>query len=150
VTKLLTLDLSLGFHASLRCREDLKNYYDGVGNLDPPRLSCLYPNPPPIDPSNVLPKLTYQQLLSQAGQPTSLVDLGNTTTAMYTATLGDIDQKVIVEFTLSLPRDYIFASVSSVTYIWSLWTVWMGSLFGSSKRIKYQFLKSSPGLSRMQ
>lgn len=48
----------------------------------------------------MLPKLTYQQFFSRAGQPTSaLMDLGSTTTAMYTATLGDSDQEVIVKFT---------------------------------------------------
>jgi hypothetical protein len=113
VTKLLTLDLSLGFHASdniirlarvfgalSRCRADLKNYYDGVTNLDSPRLSCLYPNPTPIDPSKALPELTYRHFLSQAGQPTSaLVDLGNATATMYTATLNDTNEEVIVKFT---------------------------------------------------
>lgn len=113
VTKLLTLDLSLGFHASdniirlarvfgalSRCRADLKIYYDGVRNLDSPRLSCLYPNPTPIDPSKALPKLTYRRFLSRAGQPTSApVDLGNATTTMYTATLSDTNQDVIVKFT---------------------------------------------------
>jgi len=113
VTKLLTLDLSLGFHASdniirlarvfgalSRCWADLKHYYDRVENLDFPRLSCLYPNPTPIDPSKALPKLTYGRFLSRAGQPTSaLVDLGNATTTMYTATLDDTDEQVIVKFT---------------------------------------------------
>jgi hypothetical protein len=113
VTKLLTLDLSLGFHASdniirlarvfwalSRCRADLTKYYDGVRNLDSPRLSCLYPNPTPVDPSKALPKLTYRQFLSRAGQPTSaLVDLGNATTTMYTAALSDTNQEVIVKFT---------------------------------------------------
>ena len=114
VSKLLTLDLSLGFHASdniirlarvfralSRCWADLKIYYDRVENLDFPRLSCLYPNPTPVDPSKALPKLTYRQFLSQAGQPTSaLVDLGNVTTTMYTATLSDTDEQVIVKFTV--------------------------------------------------
>ena len=113
VSKLLTLDLSLGFHASdniirlarvlvalSRCRADLRNYYDGVRNLDSPRLSCLYPNPTPVDPSKALPKLTYRQFLSRAGQPTSaLVDLGNATTTVYTATLSDTNEEVIVKFT---------------------------------------------------
>ena len=113
VTKLLTLDLSLGFHASdniirltrvfgswSRCRAELKSYYDRVRNLDFPRLSCLYPNPTLLDPSKALPQLTYKRFLSRAGQPTSmLVDLGNATTAMYTATLGDANEDVIVKFT---------------------------------------------------
>ncbi|KAF8623060.1 hypothetical protein AX15_006528 [Amanita polypyramis BW_CC] len=112
VTKLLTLDLSLGFHASdniirlarvfgalSRCREDLKNYYDRVRNLDFPRLSCLYPSPTPLSPSKSLPQLTYKQFLSRAGQPTALVDLGDATTTMYTATLGDTNEEVIVKFT---------------------------------------------------
>jgi serine/threonine protein kinase len=113
MTKLLTLDLSFGFHASdniirlarvfgalSSCRADLKKYYDGVRNLDSPRLSCLYPNPTPVDPSKPLPKLTYRKFLSRGGQPTSaLVDLGNATTTMYTATLSDTNQEVIVKFT---------------------------------------------------
>ena len=113
VTKFLTLDLSLGFHASnniirlarvfgalSRCRLDLHNYYDRVSNLNFPRLSCLYPNPTLVDRSKTLPTLTYRQFLSRAGRPTSaLVDLGNATTSMYIATLGDTDQEVIVKFT---------------------------------------------------
>ena len=113
VTKLLTLDLSLGFHGSdniirlarvfgvlSRCRADLKIYYDRVRNLDFPRLSCLYPNPTPLEPSKALPQLTYNQFLSRAGKPTSaLVDLGDATTVMYIATLGDANEEVIVKFT---------------------------------------------------
>ena len=113
VTKCLTLDLSLGFHASdhiirlarvfqalSRCRLDLHNYYDRVSNLNFPRLSCLYPNPTPVDRSKTLPTLTYRRFLSRAGRPTSaLVDLGNATTSMYTATLSDTNQEVIVKFT---------------------------------------------------
>jgi serine/threonine protein kinase len=113
VSKLLTLDLSLGFHASdniirlarvfvalSRCRVDLTKYYDGVSSLASPRLSCLYPNPIPLDPCKALPNLTYRQFLSQAGQPTSaLVDLGNVCNSMYTATLDDTNQEVIVKFT---------------------------------------------------
>ena len=62
VSKLLTLDLSLGFHASdnlIRltrvfvalsdCRVDLQNYYDEVVKLRSPRLSCLFPSPTLID-----------------------------------------------------------------------------------------------------
>ncbi|KAF8335524.1 hypothetical protein F5887DRAFT_989005 [Amanita rubescens] len=111
VTKLLTLDLSLGFHAFdniirlarvfgalSRCRADLKNYYDRVRDLDFPKLSCLYPNPTPLDPSKALPQLTYKQFLSRAGQPTpTLVDLGDATTTMYIATHGD--EVVVVKFT---------------------------------------------------
>jgi len=113
VTKLLTLDLSLGFHASdniirlarvfgalSRCRLDLHNYYDRVSKLIPPRLSCLYPNPTLVDHSKTLPALTYRQFLSRAGRPTSaLVDLGNATTSMYIATLSDTNKEVIVKFT---------------------------------------------------
>jgi hypothetical protein len=113
VTKLLTLDLCLGFHASdnmirlarvfaalARCRVDLKNYYDDVSRLASPRLSSLFPNPTPVDPSEPLPKLTYRQFLSRAGQPTSaLVDLKDATTSMYIATLDDTNQEVIVKFT---------------------------------------------------
>ena len=112
VSKLLTLDLSLGFHASdniIRlarvfevlsdCRIALQRYYDEVGRLRTPRLSCLFPSPTLVDTSIELPKLTYRQFLSRAGQPTSvLVDLGNATTTMYTATL-DTDREVIVKFT---------------------------------------------------
>ncbi|KAF8720572.1 hypothetical protein AX14_010939, partial [Amanita brunnescens Koide BX004] len=88
------------FGSLSRCRAELKSYYDRVRNLDFPRLSCLYPNPTLLDPSKALPQLTYKRFLSRAGQPTSmLVDLGNATTAMYTATLGDANEDVIVKFT---------------------------------------------------
>ena len=113
MTKLLTLDLSLGFHASesiIRlarvfkalsgCRLDLRNYYDSVSDLTLPRLSCLYPNPTLVDRSKTLPTLTYTRFLSRAGGPTSaLVDLGNTTTSMYIATLSNTKEEVIVKFT---------------------------------------------------
>jgi hypothetical protein len=161
VTRLLTLDLSLGFHASdniirlarvfgalSRCRADLKNYYDGVRNLDSPRLSCLYPNPTPVDPSKALPKLTYRQFLSRSGQPTSaLVDLGNATTTMYTATLSDTNQEVIVKFTAryneGAHRLLAKANLAPGLHfcervIGDLYMVvmdrWMGSLFDSSER----------------
>ena len=112
VSKLLTLDLSLGFRASdniIRlarifevlsdCRKALQRYYGEVVRLRSPRLSCLFPCPTPVDTSIELPKLTYRQFFSRAGQPTSgLVDLGNATTTMYTATL-DTDREVIVKFT---------------------------------------------------
>ena len=112
MTKLLTLDLSLGFHASdniirlarvfqalSRCRVDLHDYYDGVRTSPPPRLSCLYPSPTLADRSKTLPPLTYRQFLSRAGRPTSdLVDLGNASSSMYIATLGDTNA-VIVKFT---------------------------------------------------
>ena len=111
VSKLLALDLSLGFHASDNivrlarvfrslslCYKRLQAYYDGVANSTSPKLSCLYPSPTPADPSKPLPKLVYQQFLSRAGQPTSaLVDLGNTTTAMYIVTLNT--SQVVVKFT---------------------------------------------------
>lgn len=111
VTKLLTLDLSLGMHSSENiihlarvfsvlscCREDLKQYYDGVKNLAPPALSCLFANPTPIDPSKSLPKLTYRQFLTRAGQPTAdLVNLKNPVTNLYIATL-DTNQDVSVKF----------------------------------------------------
>ena len=112
MSKLLTLDLLLGFHASdniIRlarifkvlsdCRKALQRYYGEVVRLRSPRLSCLFPCPTPIDTSIELPKLTYRQFFSRTGQPTSgLVDLGNATTTMYTATL-DTDHEVIVKFT---------------------------------------------------
>lgn len=107
------LDLCLGFHASdnmIRlarvfralscCRVDLKNYYEGVTRLASPRLSCLFPNPTPVDPSKSLPKLTYRHFLSRTGQPTSdLVDLQDATTTIYIATLDNTEQEVIVKFT---------------------------------------------------
>ena len=113
MTKLLTLDLSLGFHASdniirlarvfgalSRCLLDLHDYYDRVSNLTPSRLSCLYPNPTLVDRPKTLPAITYRRFLSRAGRPTSaLVDLGNATTSMYIATLGDTNKEVIVKFT---------------------------------------------------
>jgi len=96
VSRLLVLDLSIGFHASdntihlartfkalSRCQADLRKYYDRVNNLILSKLSCLYPNPMPIDPFIQLPSLVYQQSLSRTGQPTSaLVDLGNMATAI--------------------------------------------------------------------
>ena len=113
MTKLLTLDLSLGFHASdnvirlarvfkalLRCRLDLHNYYDSVNDLSLPRLSCLFPNPTLVDRSKKLPTLMYRNFLSRAGRPTSaLVDLGNRVSSMYIATLSDNNKEVIVKFT---------------------------------------------------
>jgi hypothetical protein len=113
VTKLLTLDLYSGFHASdnivrlarvfgalSRCRVDLKNYYTSVRISPSQRLSCLFPNATPIDPSKPLPKLTYRQFLSRAGQPIpDHVNLKNATTSLYIATLHDSDQEVIVKFT---------------------------------------------------
>ncbi len=69
VSKLLALDLSLGFHASDNivrlarvfqalslCCKHLKVYYDGVRNSAPPKLSGLYPNPTPADLSNPPPQ----------------------------------------------------------------------------------------------
>ena len=113
VTKLLKLDLYSGFHASdnmvrlarvfgalSRCRLDLKKYYTGVRISASQRLSCLFPNATPIDPSNPLPKLTYRQFLSRAGQPIAdHVNPKNATTSLYIATLHDSDQEVIVKFT---------------------------------------------------
>ena len=89
------------FAALLRCQIDLRNYYEGVINLAPPKLSCLFPNATPIDPSNTLPKVTYRQFFSRVGQPTSaLADLKNITTTMYIATLDDTNEEVIVKFTV--------------------------------------------------
>jgi hypothetical protein len=118
VSKLLTLDLSSGFHASNNivclarvfrvlsiCRVDLQTYYDEVNSLAHPKLSCLYPNPTPANPSEPLPKLVYRHFLSRVGQPTStLLDLGTTTTAMYIATL-DNRQEVVVKFTTRYNED---------------------------------------------
>ncbi len=113
VTKLLTLDVTSGFLASDNivrlarvfkalsyCRRDLTCYYDEVGQETAPKLSSLFPNPTPVDPSVVLPVLTFKQFLSRAGQPASaLVDLGKTNTAMYIATLDCADKEVVVKFT---------------------------------------------------
>ncbi|PPR07054.1 hypothetical protein CVT26_005255 [Gymnopilus dilepis] len=112
VTRLLTLDLSLGFHASdnilrlarvfkalSRHQIELEKYYQSVKALSSAKLSCLFPNPVSVDPSQPVPKLTYREFLSRAGRPVpDILDLGNTTTAMYTATLDDTDE-VIVKFT---------------------------------------------------
>ena len=68
VTKLLTLDLYSGFHASdnvvrlarvfgalSRCRRDLKDYYTSVRISTSQRLSCLFPNATPINDYPNLP-----------------------------------------------------------------------------------------------
>ncbi|KDR71452.1 hypothetical protein GALMADRAFT_143725 [Galerina marginata CBS 339.88] len=113
VTKLLMLDLSFGFHASdnairlarifkvlSRHRTELENYYQSVKSLASPRLACLFPNPTPIDRSKPLPKFTYRQFFTRAGQATPhLPDLGSFTTVMYVATLNDTNEEVIVKFT---------------------------------------------------
>jgi hypothetical protein len=113
ITKLLTLDITSGFLASdntIRlarifkalsyCRKDLTCYYDEIGQETAPKLSSLFPKPTPMDPSVVLPVLTYKQFLSRTGQPASaLVDLGKTNTAMYIATLDGADEEVVVKFT---------------------------------------------------
>jgi serine/threonine protein kinase len=113
VTKLLTLDLFMDFHASdnvirlarvfkvlRRHRLELKEYYQSVMVSPPPKLSCLFPNPTLINLSKPMPKLTYRKFFSRAGQPTpDILDLGSTTTAMYTATLDDTNEEVIVKFT---------------------------------------------------
>jgi serine/threonine protein kinase len=115
VTKLLMLDLSLDFHASdniiclarvfkvLRHHQlDLKEYYRSIKTLlaAPPTLSCLFPSPTLIDPSIPMPKLTYREFLARDGRPMpEILDLGSTTTAMYTAILDDTKEKVIVKFT---------------------------------------------------
>lgn len=110
---MLTLDTTSGFLVSdncvrlarvfvalSSCRNDLICYYDQVKQRKEPKFSCLFPNPTAVDPSDVLPDLTYNQFLSRAGQPSSvLVDLGNTTTAMYIATLNGTNKEVVVKFT---------------------------------------------------
>ncbi|TDL20575.1 hypothetical protein BD410DRAFT_821803 [Rickenella mellea] len=113
VTRLLTLDLSLDFlasnsivrlarvfHALSSCRDELQIYYEGVRNKISRRLSCLYPNPTPIDPSTELPQLIYKQFLSPAGQPISnIVELANKTSALYVAILTATNHEVVVKFT---------------------------------------------------
>ena len=113
ITKLLTIDATSGFLASdnivrlarvfvalSSCREDLTLYYDEIEQRKGPKLSSLFPQPTPADPSDSLPVLTYKQFLSRAGEPASVLEgLGNTTTAMYIATLDGTDKEVIVKFT---------------------------------------------------
>ncbi|KAF8956121.1 hypothetical protein BDZ97DRAFT_1672053 [Flammula alnicola] len=114
VTKLLTLDVTAGFFASDNivrlarvfkalscCQKDLALYYGEVRQKTTPPLSSLFPKPTPVDPSIVLPALTYKQFLTQAGQPTSvLVGLGDKRhTAMYIAALDSTENDVIVKFT---------------------------------------------------
>jgi len=98
----------------------------------PPKLSCLFPNPTLIDLSKPMPKLTYRKFFfSRAGQPTpDILDLGSHHTAMYTATLDDTNEEVIVKFTaryneaahrllakkFNLPRTYTSVGVVVVTY----------------------------------
>ena len=70
VSELLTLDLSLGFHASDNiiclarvfevlsdCRKALQRYYGEVGRLRSPRLSCLFPCPTLVDTLRLLHNL---------------------------------------------------------------------------------------------
>ena len=115
-SNLLSLDLSSGFHDStnvvrlarvfaafLSCCEELKGYYDAVATsaaLISHRLSCLYPSPTLADPARTLPKLMYHKLISRDGRPIPAVaDLGFAITAMYTATLIETGQEIIVKFT---------------------------------------------------
>ncbi|KAF8172668.1 hypothetical protein BJ912DRAFT_993599 [Pholiota molesta] len=80
VTKLLTLDLSLDFHASdniiclarvfkvLKCHLlGLKEYYRSIKTTPAPssKLSCLFPSPTLIDPSTPMPKLAYHEFLAR-------------------------------------------------------------------------------------
>jgi hypothetical protein len=94
---LLTLDVISGFLASdnivrlarifnalSSCQKDIALYYDEVGQKTAPPLSSLFPKPTPMDPSVVLPILTYKQFLTRAGQPTSiLVGLGDNKVPPY-------------------------------------------------------------------
>ena len=112
-SRLKTLDCSLGFHTSdnairlarvfsvlSMCWIDLGHYYDGVISSASSKLSCLFPDPTPVNPGDTLPILIYRKFFSRAGQLTSaLMDLKNTTTAMYVATLNDTE--VIVKFAVS-------------------------------------------------
>lgn len=164
MTKLHTLDLSLGFHASENivtlarvfralsyCREDLIQYYDDVNKSKFPKLSCLFPNPTPIN-TKTLPNLTYQKCLARNGQPTSdLVDLGKATTAMFTAIpisqsmLSSssppviTNQRITFFLVLAWLQNSTSVSVSLAIYSWSLWTLFMESQFGSFVTIKHKF-----------
>ncbi|KAG5649917.1 hypothetical protein H0H81_001495 [Sphagnurus paluster] len=116
VSKLLTIDVTAGFLISANilrlarifkalslCREDLVRYYDHVeekANTNIP-LSCLYPQPTPLNDSVEMPNLTYTSFMTRDGQPTpALVSLGDLKfTAMYMATMHGIQNKVVVKFT---------------------------------------------------
>ncbi|KAG5649767.1 hypothetical protein H0H81_002109 [Sphagnurus paluster] len=116
VSKLLSIDVTAGFLVSgniLRLaqafkaisfyRVELQAYYEKVekkAQASKP-LSCLYPQPRPVEPTVTIPDLTYKRFMTRSGEPTSLlVSLGGEKfTAMYTAALGDIETDVIVKFT---------------------------------------------------
>ena len=165
VTKLLPLDTTYGFLASdnifrlarifvalSSCGNDLTRYYDDIVQKKVPKLSCLVPNPTPVVPSDALPDLTYTEFLSRTGHFTSvLMDIGNTTTAMYIATLSGTNKEV-VKFTerynevahriLDSPQSYIFVGASSAAYTWK------GNTFRSSKQIRHKSLPSSTSVKR--
>ncbi|KDR68354.1 hypothetical protein GALMADRAFT_256991, partial [Galerina marginata CBS 339.88] len=88
---------------------EFKNYHDGV-RKESPRFSCLYPN-------------------------ATIVDLWNTTTALYTAAFDDTDQDVISNSPHAMFCERVFSGVA-----WFLWTVWTGSLLGSRKSTTCKFL----------
>jgi hypothetical protein len=176
VSKLLALDLSLGFHASDNivrlarvfqalslCCKHLQMYYDGVSNSAPPKLSCLYPNPTPADLSNPPPSLSTSnfcrepvnrlQLLWTSGtQPPPCTLPPSTPARKSLSSLPPVITKRHIAClpTISLPRNSTSVNVSLATCTWSLWTVWTGSPFGSSKWKERQFLRLSWRRSRKQ
>ncbi|KAG5635434.1 hypothetical protein H0H81_011254, partial [Sphagnurus paluster] len=115
VSKLLTIDDTAGFLVSANilrlarvfkalslCREDLMRYYDKIEEKanTMTSLSCLYPQPTPLDNSVEMPNLTYMRLMTRDGRPTlALVSLGDKFTAMYMATMYGVQNKVVVKFT---------------------------------------------------
>ncbi|KAG5649766.1 hypothetical protein H0H81_002108 [Sphagnurus paluster] len=114
VTKLLTLDVIVGFLASdniihlarvfkalSACREDLTGYYREVKQKTARPLSCVFPEPTPVDSSVVMPGLAYKGFMNRSGEPISvLMSLGGERfTAMYIAELDGIENDVLVKFT---------------------------------------------------
>ena len=159
VTKVLTLSLSLGFHASYKlnmiclarvfsalscCYVDLEKYYEDIQKLVSSRLSYLFPDLIPIDASKPLLKLT------------ALFDLGNAATTMYIATLDDdAEKEVIVKFTARYNETAhrLLANAQPALRLYfcgrvvgDLYMIVMDRVFGkssgSSKRTKHQFLRS--------
>jgi len=55
--------LACVFNALSSCQKDIALYYDEVRQKTSPPLASLFPKPTPMDPSIVLPILTYKQFL---------------------------------------------------------------------------------------